>query len=213
MAGDTRDGGVHEILIHHPEWAEMYRIDPAATRQEIDQIWNWHVMDKQTGANNRHDSDGTGDFAFSSGSFSLAFAFMYSVSGEQHYLDKARLLSDWHWQARGEQTGLVPDSPYGEGLWNGEHSFTEVTGCYATQLLRSYELSGDPVFRDRAIGMIKAYEKHGWDERSRNYFAMLRVDSGQPIVDYDEARAVPETPFTPIGYVDVSLHLGRHRSS
>ena len=86
---------------------------------------------------------------------------MHAASGEQHYLDKARLLSDWHWQARGPETGLVPDSPYGVGLWNGEHSFTEVTGCYATQLLRCYELTGDPVFRDRATSLIKAYEKYG----------------------------------------------------
>ena len=51
--------------------------------------------------------------------------------------------------------------------------------------------------------MIKAYEKYGWDDSSRNYFAMLRVDSGEPVVDYDPSRAAPVSNFTPIGHVDV----------
>jgi hypothetical protein len=202
--------GVHEILIHHPEWAEMYRNNPDATKKEIDQIWEWHVQEKETGRTNRHDSRGTGDFAFSSGSFIIAFAFLYGETKDQDYLDKAILLSDWHWNARDPSTGLVVDSPWaslpaqGGIYWNGEHMFTEVSGCHCSQLLRAYEYSGDTRFRDRAIAMIKAYEKYGWDEEGRNYYGSLRAGDGSPVLKHDPVdRATPASPYMPRGHVDL----------
>ena len=135
---------------------------------------------------------------------------MYSVTGEQHYLDKAHILTEWHYSHRSKETGLIPESPWGaeqgekgNPYWNGEHMFTQVTGCYAAQLLRSFELTGDLVFRDRANEYIKAYEKYGWDEQARNYYAMIRFRDGKPVVAYDASRAAHESPFTPIGYVNV----------
>jgi len=202
--------GTHETLIKYADWENMYRINPQAVKKEIDGFWKYHVQDEETGRTNRHDSPGSGDFAFSSGSFIIGFCFMYSVTGEQHYLDKALLLAEWHYSHRSKETGLIPESAWGSEqgekgnlYWNGEHMFTQVTGCYAAQLLRSFELSGDPVFRDRAIGYLKAYEKYGWDEQARNYYAMIRFRDGKPVVEYDASRAVPERPFTPIGYVNV----------
>jgi len=202
--------GVHETLIKHADWENMHRINPQAVKKEIDGFWNYHVQDKKTGITNRHDFRGSGDFAFSSGSFIIGFCFMYSVTGDQHYLDKAHLLTEWHYSHRSKKTGLIPESPWGaeQGekghlYWNGEHMFTQVTGCYGAQLLRSYELSGDPVFRDRAIGYMKAYEKYGWDEQARNYYAMIRFRDGKPVVKYDASKAAHKSPFTPIGYVNV----------
>jgi uncharacterized protein YyaL (SSP411 family) len=171
----------------------------------VDAIWALHIRDKETGLSNRHDRSGAGDFSFSSGSFVMAFAFMHSVTQEQHYLDKAKLVSDWHWNHVNPNTGLMSSAPSGlaKNSWNGVHCFTEVTGCHCSQLLRSYEYSGDPVFRDRAIAVIKAYEKYGWDERAHNYYASIRVDDGSPVVKYDPDRGAPVTKFMPIGYVDL----------
>ena len=202
--------GAHETLIKLADWENMYRINPQAVKKEIDGFWKYHVQDKETGRTNRHDSPGSGDFAFSSGSFIIGFCFMYSITREQHYLDKAHILTEWHYSHRSKETGLIPESPWGaeQGekgnlYWNGEHMFTQVTGCYAAQLLRSFELTGDPVFRDRAIEYIKAYEKYGWDEKARNYYAMIRFRDGKPVVAFDASRAAHERPFTPIGYVNV----------
>ena len=83
----------------------------------------------------------------------------------------------------------MPSAPASAGKWNGDHCFTEVTGCYCSQLLRAYELSGDPIFRDRAIAYIKAYEKYGWDAEARNYYGMLWVDDGKPVLEYNPARS------------------------
>jgi hypothetical protein len=102
--------GTHETLIKIADWENMYRINPQAVRKEIDGFWDYHVQDKETGRTNRHDRPGTGDFAFSSGSFIIGFCFMYSVTGEQHYLDKARLLTKWHYSHRSKETGLIPSS-------------------------------------------------------------------------------------------------------
>jgi len=203
---ETHGGdGVHEILIHHPEWAEMYRINPDATKQEIDQIWNWHIQDKETGCNNRHDRPGTGDFAFSAGSFIIAFSYLYGETKDEDYLDKARLVSDWHWNGVNPGTGLMLSAPlrHKDNLWNTVHCFTEVSGCHCSQLLRAYEYSGDKLFLDRAVAVIKAYEKYGWDEEKRNYYATLRADDGTPVLEYNPELASPVSPYMPIGYVDL----------
>lgn len=203
IAGD----GVHEILIKHPVWEAMYRLNPKAVREEIDGIWEHHIQDKKTGRHNRHDSRGTGDFSFSAGSFTIAFAFMHKMTGEQHYLDKARLITEWHWSHRNPENGLVPESPWASDqksvYWNGWHMFTQVTGCYGSQLLRASEICGDPLFRDRAIAYMKAYEKIGWNDKDRQYYAMLRVRDGKRIVEFNAAEGAHESPYTPIGYVDV----------
>ena len=202
--------GIHETLIKHADWENMHRINPKAVKKEIDGFWEYHEQYKETGRNNRHDSPGGGDLAFSSGSFILGFCFTYSVTGEQHYLDKARLLTEWHYSHRSRETGLIPDvATTGERAdkggkldWSGEHMFTSISGCYTAQLLRSFELSNDPVFRDRAIECIKAYKKYAWNEQMRNYYSMLRFRDGKPVVEYDTSRAVPERPFSPFGYVN-----------
>ncbi len=199
MAGDSYPA--HEILILHPEWDAMYRLDPAKTRTEIDGIWQWHVVDKATGLHNRHDDGHPGcDFTYSGGSFAMAFAFMYQVTGEQHYLDKAKLVVDWHWNHRHPVTGLIPDSPSLTGRYDGTHSFTCVSGPGAAQWLRCYELTGDVHFRDVAIACIKAYEQYGWDPIARTYHAMLWLD-GTPVPQ--QPRGGGYDAWAPTGPVDV----------
>ena len=199
--GDGAGRGPHEILIKHPDWGALYRVDPAAVRKEIDGIWKWHVVDKKTGLHNRHDDGRKGcDFAFSGGSFAIAFAFLYSVTKEQHYLDKARLVANWHWKHRHRKTGLVPDSPSAGGRYDARHCFTTVPGPHASQLLRCYELTRDKEFLDRAIAYILAYDRYGWDAKARSYHAMLKLD-GTPVPP--AARGSGYDRWQPTGYVDV----------
>jgi len=118
-AGGDRSGqGPHEILVYHADWGAMYRVSPEAVRKTIDGIWKWHVVDKKTGLHNRHDNAAKGfEFGFSGGSFAHALAFMYSVTQEKQYLDKAKLIANWHWSHRDRKTGLVaqPGLPSGWG--------------------------------------------------------------------------------------------------
>ena len=103
--------GPHEILIYHPEWAELYRCNPEATRAEVEGIWEWHIVDKSTGQHNRHDDKTLGlDFAFSGGSFILANAAFFKLTGEAKYMERAKRIAQWHWDHRNLQTGVIPDT-------------------------------------------------------------------------------------------------------
>ncbi|MAG57762.1 MAG: hypothetical protein CMJ83_15860 [Planctomycetes bacterium] len=179
--GDLDGAGPHEILVYHPEWAQMQRLDAKRVREIVDGIWNWHIVDKKTGQHNRHDDARAGcDFAFSGGSFVLAFAFMHRASKEAAFLDRALLVANWHWQHRDRKTGLVPDAPSTGARYDAKHCMTCVTGPFASQLLRAYEISGERRLFDMAASYIKAYDAHGWDEKRGSYHGMLALD-GTPV--------------------------------
>jgi len=188
--GDLDGAGPHEILVY-----------PEAVRRAIDGIWKWHVVDKETGMHNRHDDARRGlDFAFSGGTFIHAFAFMFHATGEKHYLDKAKTVANWHWRNRNKETGLVADSPASTDRYDGQHCFTTVAGPHAASLLRSFEITGEAFFRDVAVAYIKAYDRHGWDEKAETYFAMLRLD-GTPIPERPKGEGYDA--WAPYGHVDV----------
>jgi hypothetical protein len=198
-AGDGR--GQHEILVFHPEWAELFRRNPQATRREVDMIWEWHIVDKQTGQHNRHDDKKVGcDFAFSGGSFALACAAMYNQTKEEKYLQRAKLIAGWHWRHRNEKTNLVPDAPSTGNRHDATHCFTTIPGPYASQLLRCHELTGDTWFRDVAVACLKAYDKWGYDKEAQTYHAMLKLD-GTPVPE--EPRGSGYDAWKPTGHVDV----------
>jgi hypothetical protein len=199
--GDNGGAGYHEILIYHPEWQELYRLNPEATRREIDGIWEWHIVDKQTGQHNRHDDRSVGcDFAFSGGSFALACSFMFAQTREQKYLDRAKIIAGWHWRHRDPKTGLVPDAPSTGARYDAHHCFTTVSGPHCSQLLRCYELTGDPWFREVAVAYLKAYDKFGYDPVRRTYHAMLRLD-GTPVAE--QSRGKGYDAWAPTGAVDL----------
>jgi len=212
------DKGPHEILVTLPLWKEMYRINPEAIRKEIDGIWKWHVYDKKTGAHNRHDSGSTGvDFSFSGSSFIQAFAFMYSVTGEQEYLDKAKLVADWHWRHRNTDTNLTSENPSRKdsGAYLYSKTFmTTLTGPHAAALLRSYEITGEKHFLDIAVAYIKAFDKYGWNEKEQMYYGMINLDGTITTEDDVPAgmrsqlagpgrRPDPGYSVPPVGPVDV----------
>jgi hypothetical protein len=199
--GDGDGNGPHEILVYHPEWGDLFRINPAATRREIDGIWEWHIVDKQTGQHNRHDDKSVGcDFAFSGGTFALACAFMFSQTHEAKYLERAKLIAGWHWRHRDPNTGLVPDAPSTGDRYDAHHCFTTITGPHASQLLRCYELTGDVWFRDVAVGYLKAYDRAGYDPAEHTYYAMIQLD-GTPVKE--QARGKGYDAWAPTGPVDV----------
>ena len=199
--GDGNGAGPHEILVYHPLWLDMYRIDPAAVRGIGEALWTYHVWDKATGAHNRHDDGQKGcDFAFSGGSLVLAFASLNRATGDAKWLERAKLVAGWHWRHRDPTTGLVPDAPSTGDRYDATHCFTTVTGPHAAQLLHAHELTGEAFFRDAAFSYITAYEKYGWDETARTYRAMLRLD-GTPIGD--KVRGEGYDAWAPYGPVDV----------
>ncbi|MCC6143236.1 MAG: hypothetical protein IT368_05470 [Candidatus Hydrogenedentes bacterium] len=199
--GDQDGKGPHEILVLLPEWERMWQVAPEALRAEIEGIWEWHLVDRESGLFNRHDDKSPGcDFAFAGGSFIQAFGFLYSKTQDPKYLHWAKTVANRHWNARNMETNLPPDAPSTGDRYDAHHSFTTITGPYAAALLRTSELTGDSSFRDMALAYLKAYEKYGWDGQAGQWRTMLQLD-GAPVMAQDEGEGYDV--WKPTGYADI----------
>ncbi len=158
--------GTHEIHANHAiAWDRLWAVNQDAVKKEIEAIWQWHVVDKATGEVNRH-GDGTRgcDFSMSAGAFIEAFCFLYGKTGEQSWLDRARLLADYYWTRRNMDTNLIPERPNaGAFRFDGGCFTTSVTGLHCHSLLLAYEMTGETVYRDHALAYLKAYARYGYE--------------------------------------------------
>lgn len=193
--------GPHETLILHPIWDDLWRVDPVATRREIEGMWTWHIVDKTTGEFNRHDDASRGcDFAFAGGEFALAFAFLYTKTGDATWLNRSKLVAGWHWQHRHPVTLLIPDAPIVSGRYDATHCFTTIPGPYSALLLRCYQLTQDTFFRDMAVSHLKAYDRYAFDTTTNGYWAMLALD-GTPVPQ--QPKGPGYDAVMPTGPIDV----------
>ncbi len=180
-AGDQDGAGPHEILVLCPDWERMWQVDPEGVRGEIERIWEWHIVDKETGLHNRHDDKRPGcDFAFSGGEFGYAFAFLYAQTKDPTHLQWAQTTFGRHWHTRHRTTNLAPDAPGTGNRYDAHHCFTTLPGPHAALLLKAFEATGDPWFKDLALAHIKAYLQYGWDAQAQQYHGMLALD-GTPV--------------------------------
>ena len=202
--GDVGGTGPHEILVYDAQWDRLYAQRPTETRAVVDLIWQRHLVNPSPTSNgqfNRHDDNAVGcDFAFAGGSFIAAMASMYHETGQPKYLNQALTLADWHWSHRNTTTNLIPDAPSTGSRYDATHSFTTITGPYADQLLKAYELTGVTTFRDRAVTYLKAYDQYAWDEQAQSYWAMLKLD-GTPIPEQPQGSGYDA--WAPYGHVDL----------
>lgn len=176
-------GNHHEIhAIHAIDWPRLWAADPRAVRREIEAIWEWHVIDKTTGETNRHGDGQRGcDFSMSAGSFIEAFAFLHRTTKEKVWLERALLIADYYWERRNRTTDLFPERPNaGTDRFDGGAFVTAVAGPYCHALLRAYEWTKVESFRDRAVAVLVAYDRLGYDPEARKYRGALSLD-GSPI--------------------------------
>jgi len=173
----------HEIhAINSIAWDRLWAVDRAAVTEEIEAIWRWHVINKESGEINRHGDGNKGcDFTMSAGAFIEAFAFMYSQTKDQQWLDRAKLIADYYWKRTYPETNLLPERPNaGRGRFDGGSFVTANTGLYCHSLLKAYEITREASFRDRAVAYLKAYAKLGYDEKTGKFWGALKMD-GTPI--------------------------------
>lgn len=176
-------GNHHEIhAIHDIPWAQLWNVNSNAVLREIEAIWRWHVIDKETGEVDRHGDGVRGcDFAMSAGSCAEAFAFLHRQTGERVWLDRVRLLSDRYWNSRNPATGLFPDRPNaGANRFDGSHFLTSDTGLFCHSLFKCTELTGDARFQDQAVTYLKAYGRYGFDAQTGKFWGSLNLD-GTPV--------------------------------
>lgn len=176
-------GSPHEIhSISEVPWKQFWLVNSNAVRREIEAIWQWHVIDKKTGEVNRHGDGQRGcDFAMAAGGYATAFAFMYHQTGDQIWLDRARLLADYFWERRNPKTGLIADRPNaGLNRFDGSHFDTSITAFYCHALLKCYELTGDVRFKEQAVSYLKAYRQYGYDSKAGKFWGSMKLD-GTPV--------------------------------
>jgi hypothetical protein len=176
---DGHDGNHHEIhALHDINWEYLWGSNALAVEKEINAIWKWHVIDKQTGETNRHGDGRQGcDFSISGGAIIEAFIFMYAKSKEPSWLKKAELIADYYWEARNTETNLFPERPNaGSERFDGSSFVTSITGLYCHSLLKAYEKTGIEKFRTQAITYLSAYNKYGYDKNSGKYWGALNLD-------------------------------------
>ena len=129
----------HEVHIIGVVWDRRWAVNPEAVPQQIEAIWNWHVINKETGEPNRHGDGNKGcDFTMSGGACIEAFAFLYSRTKDRRWLDRATLVADYYWQRRNPETDLVPERPNaGQSRFDGGSFVTATTGLYCRSLLKA----------------------------------------------------------------------------
>ncbi len=176
------DGNHHEIHFQQAMWPILWEVDAPAVRRAIEAVWEWHVIDKVTGEINRHGDGKPGcDFAFTGGEIVYAFAFLATRTGEQVWLDRARLVADYYWNGRNPETQLIATRPNaGADRFDGSHFDTSTTGHLCPRLLAAYELTDEPRFRDQAVAYLKAYDRYAWDAKAGTFWASLKLD-GTPV--------------------------------
>ena len=182
-ARDGHNGSPHEIhALHCVAWDRLWEVNPPAVRREIEALWQWHVIDKAAGEVNRHGDGHRGcDFSMTAGALIEAFCFLHGRTRDRTWLDRARLLADYYWARREPSTDLIPERPNaGRDRFDGGSFTTSVTGLHCHSLLKAFEMTGEEVFRDRALAYLRAYARHGYDETTGRFWGALRLD-GTPI--------------------------------
>jgi uncharacterized protein YyaL (SSP411 family) len=164
------------------QWDLLWQVNPKAVTKEIEAIWRWQVINKQTGETNRHDDGKVGcDFPLTAGSMIDAFAFLYSKTNDEIWLDRAKLLANYFWNLRDKNTNLIAERPNaGSGRFDGSTFATDISGPYCHSLLTAYLLTKEAMFKMQAIAYLDAYNKYGFDEKNGEFWGALKLD-GTPI--------------------------------
>ncbi|MDP6544868.1 MAG: AGE family epimerase/isomerase [Phycisphaerae bacterium] len=176
---DGHSGSPHEIhAINCVDWEGLWAVNQQAVVKEIEAIWKWHVIDKKTGEINRHGDGRRGcDFSMSGGAFIEAFAFLYTKTEDTKWLDRAKLVANYYWTRRDPNTNLFPERPNaGKGRFDGSSFVTSITGLYCHSLLKAYKLTGQAVFKNHAVAILKAYAEFGFDKETGKFWGALHLD-------------------------------------
>ena len=200
---DGHAGNHHEIhAINCINWEHLWQLNAEAVEKEIEALWQWHVINKQTGEINRHADGKRGcDFSMSSGAIIEAFSFLYTKTKQTIWLDRAKLLAGYYWERRNTETDLFPERPNaGVERFDGSSFVTSIPGLYCHSLLKAYEMTGDTVFKDQAMDIMKAYARYGFDEKTGKFWGALQLD-GTPFLG--PRLQVDYAQYEPRGHLDL----------
>lgn len=170
----------HELLPRTTPWEAMWDIDPKATARAVEAL-EMHFYDPADAyfaqrvpydATKRADSGHPR--AADSGLMTHAFAFLYHKTGQQRWLNRARQCSGLFWKKRRGDTGLVPVKL---GNKDDESPATAEQMLLAYFLLKAWkEVPHETVWGERAVALIKSYDRYAYDAKSNNWRVALQLD-------------------------------------
>jgi len=172
----------HELEYNLPDWELLWRINPDAVKKEIEAIYKINIYDKKTFLYDRHANYYTGKFdpmpvrgtyIKHSGYFTYTFMFLYTKTGNDKYLQWARKMSNVYWRLHDPKTNLIPNYVSGS-----ENSVDQLDLAY--YFLRAVELYPDPVIRERALKMVDAWQKYGYNPETGKFAQELVPATGEP---------------------------------
>jgi outer membrane protein assembly factor BamB len=164
IVDDEIHGQRHELQHPDPPFAELWRLDPDAVKNEIEGVYKYHITDKSTMAFDRHANFWNGlperDQATILGyvaTYIEAFAFLSERTHDPKYEQWARKLV-LAFQSKSDEAGLYPDNWTDKQARELPDSFiarpTIAVGLYSV-----FERTHDPRWLDDANRYLEACDR------------------------------------------------------
>lgn len=191
-------GSLHEMRPLPAAWDALWAIDPESVEKEIRTAGYNHITDHKTGKFNRHAQGPRSGHAFleAGGMVIHMLSWLYGKTQDETLAEEAMLVAGYSFRHRGDDTGLLINSP-GKDRWDGNASSTEV-GLWARAMLASAEYMDD-ARKSEMISMadqaVSAWIRYGFDPDQCAFYGLLSVSDGEPVF-----RGSDTYPYKPDDY-------------
>lgn len=170
---------LHEIRPIPPAWGLFWRISPAATKNSIQAISQYHLYDLETGGFNRHADQQPGfDYIEVGGFLVESLCWLYAHTQQSQLVRLARQIASFTFDSRAPATNLLKTASMSK-RWEHYTCTTEI-GLWAGSLLRAARYAQISQFRSMARDVVAAYLMYGWDDETSQYFGRLNASDGTP---------------------------------
>lgn len=187
-------GGLwHELLAWTPPWAELWAVDSARTARAIAGL-RFHFHDPEGNSLfNRHAYWDRAQYQLPaasqpwikhSGLYAHAFFFLHARTGEAEWLRRGRNIAALYWAHRNPKTDLTLGC-IGDPRPNAQQASLGGTASLAYWLYKAYQACpSEKSLRTRALTLLKAYDRRGYDKTRDGYRAAVTLD-GAPVEKSD----------------------------
>jgi len=201
----SANGAYHEVWHLPMAWRLWYEADPDRAAAYFDKIWEWHVVDKETGETNRH-ADGQPGWSFTlcDGTLLGCWAYLHTQRPDPELVARCRTVAGYHWARRNPATGLLPASGGSYGIGRNRHDTTQFetpTIAFAHFVLEAALRTNDETLMEIGRGVLDSYARHGWDPELKRFYSRIDLD-GTPFRPAAE-RGCVTGHLDPEGYLPI----------
>jgi len=177
----------HELLEWTPPWPELWEANPDAVARAIAGLRYHFYEDNPRALFNRHadwdnashQKPGGQPWIKHSGLYAYSFLFLYSRTGDERWLHWGRGAGELYWNHRNPATNLTLGC-IGDPRPTSSQASSQAPEL-AYWLFKAWETyPREAGFRERAIALVKAYNKYFYDARRGAIRASVALD-GKPL--------------------------------